>query len=85
MPIADFYLVRSKSYRFEVNVLQYFLHLIDVRMERTVGGYQSVGTEVRVVDDAYKAHVASECPDITVVFIFDGECLVYPVPNKAAL
>ena len=68
-----------------MDILKHLLHLIDMRVRSAVGSYQTVGAEVGVVDDAYKSHVSTESPDVAVILIFDSECLVYPVPDEAAL
>ena len=68
-----------------MDILQYLLHFVDVRVRGAVGSNQAVGTEVGVVDDAYKSHVAAKSPDVALVLVLDGKRLVYPVPNETAL
>ena len=85
MPVGDLYLVRGEGERFEMDILQYLLHFVDVRVWGAVGSNQAVGTEVGVVDDAYKSHVAAKSPDVALVLVLDGKRLVHPVPNETAL
>ncbi len=44
--VGDLYLVRGEGKRFEVDVLQYLLHFVNVRVRGAVGSNQAVGTEV---------------------------------------
>ena len=85
VPVGDLYLVRGEGKRFEVDVLQYLLHFVNVRVRGAVGSNQAVGTEVGVVDDTYKSHVAAKSPDVALVLVLDGKRLVHPVPNETAL
>ena len=54
-------------------------------MRGAVGCYQSVGAEVGVVYNTHEAHITAKCPYIAVVPVLDGEGLVHPVPDEAAL
>ena len=85
VPVGDLYLVRGEGEWFEMDILQYLLHFVDVRVRGAVGSNQAVGTEVGVVDDAYKSHVAAKSPDVALVLVLDGKRLVHPVPNETAL
>ena len=85
VPVGDLYLVRGEGEWFEMDILQYLLHFVDVRVRGAVGSNQAVGTEVGVVDDTYKSHVAAKSPDVALVLVLDGKRLVYPVPNETAL
>ncbi len=54
-------------------------------MERTVGGNQSIGTEIGVVDNAHKSHITTVCPVLMSFVICLGKHLIHPVPDKATL
>ncbi len=62
-----------------------FFYFVDVRVWGAVGSNQAVGTEVGVVDDAYKSHIAAKSPNVALVLVLDGKRLVDPVPNETAL
>ena len=85
MAVGYFYPVGGESKRLEVDVLQYLLYFVDMRMQGAVGCHQTVGAEVGIVDDAHEAHVASKGPDVSSGFILDGKGLVHPIPDEAAL
>ena len=77
--------VLHEGYWLEGDVLIYLLHLPDMWMERAVGCYKSVGTEVGIVYYAYKSHIATISPVFVSLVIGLGDGLVYPVPDETTL
>ena len=77
--------VLHEGYRLEGDVLVNLLHLPDMWMQRAVGCYKSVGTEVGIVYYAYESHIATISPVFVSLVIGLGDGLVYPVPDETTL
>ena len=77
--------VLHEGYWLEGDVLVNLLHLPDMWMQRAVGCYKSVGTEVGIVYYAYESHIATISPVFVSLVIGLGDGLVYPVPDETTL
>ena len=65
--------------------LIYFFHFPDMRMQRAVGHYQTIRTEIRIILHSDISHISSITPDVISFLVFYRKSLIYPIPYKTTL